>query len=86
MKKIVKTFPRKWSNLGHGKLEEVMEKVMESHGTSKAQKSTNPVYLYAVSYSFLFELVSMIVLFPSVLLEVTERMEEGAISMENSHS
>ena len=29
-------------NLGHGKLRKVMEKVMESHGISKTQKSMNP--------------------------------------------
>lgn len=42
------------------------------------------LYLYAVSYSLLFELVSMIVLFSSVLLGVTGRMVEGAIFMANS--
>ena len=30
-------------NQSHGRLEKVMEKVMESHGISRAQKSTNPV-------------------------------------------
>ena len=34
---------RKWSNLGHRKLGEVIEKVTESHGISKDQKSMNPV-------------------------------------------
>ena len=42
------SFPRKWSNLGHGKLGEVMEKVMESRGISKAQKSMNPVNIFYV--------------------------------------
>ena len=28
--------------MGHGKLGKVMEKVMESQGISRAQKSTNP--------------------------------------------
>ena len=31
------------TSLCHGKLGEVMEKVIESHGISKSQKSTNPV-------------------------------------------
>ena len=35
-------FPRKWLNLGHGKLGKVIEKVMERHGISNAQKGTNP--------------------------------------------
>ena len=33
-------------NFGHGKLEKVMEKVIESHGISKTSKSTNPVPAY----------------------------------------
>ena len=30
-------------NFGHGNLQKVMEKVMESHGILKSSKSTNPV-------------------------------------------
>ena len=38
-------FPRKWSNLGRGKLGKFMKKVMESHGISNAQKNTIPGFL-----------------------------------------
>ena len=50
-KKIVKTYTKMKDdfqgngeiNLAHGKLGEVMEKVMESHGILKAEKTTNPL-------------------------------------------
>lgn len=34
-------FQEKWQNLGRGKLGEVTEKLMESHGISKTEKSRN---------------------------------------------